>query len=257
MPTSKPLVLFTFPALLLGPLLALAPGCDGSLRSETINLDAAETVDHITVESGSGNITVYADPDTDHVEVDAAIHGSHTELRWDLDAGVLTLDHHCPWLAQCAVDWTVWIPQTDLDGELTVVGLSLDTGSGDVRVEGVTGHVSADTGSGNVDLREVHATHLQLDAGSGNLDVRGCEAESIAADTGSGNITVALTTAPVHVELDAGSGNVNLSVPHDHYRLELDTGSGNIDVDGLIDDSSADNTIIVSTGSGNIGIHGD
>ena len=244
--------------LALASLLVLGPACDDSVRTETLEFAAADAITQLDVRTGSGDVVVIAEAGRDHVDVEAEIHGDATRLRWDLDDGALTLDHRCPTtnIGSCAVDWTVWVPLTDAEGEPAQLDLVADTGSGNVRVEDLHGDVEAGTGSGDVVLHGVHASRFALDTGSGDVQVIGSAAESIGASTGSGDVRIDLHVVPRGVTLDTGSGDVHVTVPHDRYRLELHTSSGDVDIDGVIVDSSAGNVIVADTGSGDIRVDG-
>lgn len=244
--------------LCLAPLLLLAPACGGPDEIELFELEAAEQVAQLRIDSDSGDVRVVTEPGRDRVEIEAGIYGDQTSPRWVFDDGVLKLDHRCGGAAwrRCSVDWTVRLPATDGDGEPARVDLEVVIGSGNLTVKDLIGDIEANTDSGNVDIRRVRATYLQLDTGSGNVNVSDCEADSVSSDAGSGNISIGLDAIPRDVSLAAGSGNVGLTVPRARYRLDLRTKSGNVDVDGLSNDPDADNAIAINAGSGNIRVRG-
>lgn len=108
--------------------------------------------------------------------------------------------------------------------------ITADTGSGDVRLEGVNaGRVNVDTGSGDVLLENVSAERLRADTGSGEVVMRGLRAEQVIADTGSGDVEMEFAGIGGRVSLDTGSGDVRVVIPANvGVELDVDTGSGRI-----------------------------
>lgn len=106
------------------------------------------------------------------------------------------------------------------------MGLSLDTGSGDIGISGDTGGmpVTCDTGSGDIRL-----------AG---------RASAFTAETGSGSVEAKLEGALGKVRLKAGSGDLSFAGATADFGA--DTGSGSIRAAGLVGAASFD------TGSGDV-----
>lgn len=120
---------------------------------------------------------------------------------------------------------------------------SVDTKSGSIEVEGVSGELSFDTGSGSVQVR--HASgQLAVDTGSGSVDILDFSG-NVDADTGSGHIHARDVVG--QFSADTGSGSVLLSGAIDGF--EIDTGSGRVSVDSS---TPLANSSSVDTGSGSI-----
>jgi putative adhesin len=135
-------------------------------------------------------------------------------------------------------------------GSALTADLSLDTGSGSVKIDGASGRLSIDTGSGDVELRQI-AGDTSADTGSGEIVVDGIAADTLKADTGSGGLRVNHATLRSLVA-DSGSGDIRL----DDVKLETlvaDTGSGDVTVRG---DLSGATKIDVDTGSGDVELAG-
>jgi hypothetical protein len=123
--------------------------------------------------------------------------------------------------------------------------LSLDTGSGDIHVEGITGRISLDTGSGNIHGANLGGS-VYADTGSGDIAIRDLMGD-LVADTGSGNVEA----HGLQGELYADTGSGNISATGAITRFSADTGSGSVDVStsrNLLENSKAD------TGSGSVRI---
>ena len=109
-----------------------------------------------------------------------------------------------------------------MDGADAKGRVSVDTGSGDVRLNGARGDVHVDTGSGDVTLAGfTDGTDLDIDTGSGDASVEGdlSQLRRLRVDTGNGDITVVTHTAvSMELEADSGSGRVTIEVPGARVR---------------------------------------
>src|SRR6516225_10544160 len=89
----------------------------------------------------------------------------------------------------------------------------ISTGSGNVTLAGLSGPVSAGTGSGDVSGNAVSGANAAFKTGSGNISVAGLAGAQVTASSGSGDITLTFTGVPDRVHVDSGSGNVTLVLP--------------------------------------------
>jgi DUF4097 and DUF4098 domain-containing protein YvlB len=123
--------------------------------------------------------------------------------------------------------------------------LEIDTGAGDVQIDGVQGQITAHTGAGNV--RAQNATGpVSLDAGAGNVDYAGDPQGSCSLSTGAGNITLRLPAGvAARVDLSTGIGNINLG----GFNVQGSTGGRS--VQGTIG-SGAQASLTAHTGVGNV-----
>jgi hypothetical protein len=125
--------------------------------------------------------------------------------------------------------------------------LQLDTGAGNVQVDGVTGEISAHTGAGNVEVRGA-AAPVNLNTGAGNVDYDGQPGGTCTFSTGAGNISLQLPAdLNAQIELNTGIGNISLG----GFDVVGDT-SGT-DVQGTIGTGEGA-TIEANTGVGNISL---
>jgi DUF4097 and DUF4098 domain-containing protein YvlB len=125
--------------------------------------------------------------------------------------------------------------------------LDLETGAGNVRVNGVDGEIAAHTGAGNV-TAEGATGPVALDTGAGNVRYEGEPMDRCTFKTGTGNITLVLPgDVDAEVELDTGIGNIDLggfNVAGDVSRTEVEGRLG----------TGEDATIRAETGAGNINL---
>ena len=145
-------------------------------------------------------------------------------------------------------------------GNVTLAGLSgpvsAGTGSGDISGVTLSGpNVTLKTGSGNISIAGLAGAHVIASAGSGDISIAGLAGAHVIASAGSGDITLTFTKVPVHVRVDDGSGDVTLVLPPGStlYRVNATTDSGNREVT-VPTSSVSQHVITVSDGSGNISI---
>jgi DUF4097 and DUF4098 domain-containing protein YvlB len=109
--------------------------------------------------------------------------------------------------------------------------LKADSGSGSVRVHGLSGPADLHTGSGDVELQDQGAGDVHASTGSGSIRINGLNG-GFTASTGSGDIEAGgrITSAS---KIKTGSGSVRLHLGHEaRVTLDAATGSGSVRVPG-------------------------
>jgi len=87
----------------------------------------------------------------------------------------------------------------------------LDTGSGDIHVSfAKSGFVTAETGSGSIHLDNIQG-RLKAQTGSGDIKITGKPGEDWKLETGSGSIDLAVGAAPLTLDAESGSGSITTS----------------------------------------------
>jgi DUF4097 and DUF4098 domain-containing protein YvlB len=169
----------------------------------------------LKVEIGSGRVQVAAtDTTTTTVEVTGRDADQVTiEQSGDTIAviaprsRVLSIDRRYDVRVSLPTDSTLAVKVGS--AELTVTGrigdCSLKSGSGDIRLEEVSGDASVLVGSGDVTITG-RAGRLQVKSGSGNVQV--ASADDAHVITGSGNVWIGETGAATDIK--TGSGNLRL-----------------------------------------------
>ena len=135
-------------------------------------------------------------------------------------------------------------------GDNLSANLTLDTGSGNIKLDGVAGKLDVDTGSGEIELSRI-AGDTNADTGSGDVTIDDIAAETLKIDTGSGDVTVTNATLR-SFDGDTGSGGISVD-GSGIQTFRADTGSGDVTLRG---DLSAARVIDVDTGSGEVDIFG-
>jgi DUF4097 and DUF4098 domain-containing protein YvlB len=243
-----------FPVLLVFLALSVALTAFPIFAASEGHFDRTLTVTgavDLDVQTGSGEITLRTG-DSDKVEIHAKIHGS----GWgDVDQRIHEIENNPPieqsgntirighieshdWKRNISISYELIVPaQTKLrsesgSGDQKVEGLSgpadMNSGSGSLHLKNIGNEVRVRTGSGDVELETIHGS-ARASAGSGTIRAIGI-AGGLTASSGSGNVRLEQTAA----------GNVDIS-----------TGSGDVEIKGVKGGAK------VSTGSGSITAQGD
>ena len=117
----------------------------------------------------------------------------------------------------------------DGSGEVKIRGtgaVSLDDGSGDLEVSGVTGNVRIHDGSGNIVVRGVGGD-VEVDDGSGNIDADNVTGNFTIGDDGSGSVDVSGIGGTMRID-SKGSGSVSVNRVGGDFIVDH-KGSGSID----------------------------
>ena len=199
-----------------------------AVGSDTLVLDVRTGSGELTVTAGepgvvqvTGHIRGYADrwtPDAPGVVADR-VRTLEANPPIFLDGDVLRIGHldrsrH----RQVGIHYEMVVPAN--------TRVRARTGSGDVRVAGVTGPVEATTGSGRLELTAVGGD-ADVRTGSGPIVVAGFDT-ALRARTGSGRIRV--EGAPGGVwSLRTGSGGIRVDLPDDAaFEVDARTSSGDV-----------------------------
>ncbi len=222
-------------------------GAFGPATTVTEQAAFSEPISMILVDTPSGGVEVNAGGEIVEVERTLSYGNERPEVIEQVEDGVLTLSVQCQGggflIGGCGAEYVITAPAD--------VALEIDTGSGSIEVNGITGGGRLDTGSGGIDLEGVGG-ELSADTGSGSIEGSALVLTSISASTGSGGVALEFASAPDVVEVSTGSGSVEVTVPEGTYAVSLDSSSGSETIEGVVDDPAAERTITVDTGSGGI-----
>lgn len=118
----------------------------------------------------------------------------------------------------------------DIRAEHLPADSKLETGSGTIHADGVNGPAHLSTGSGDIHLALTAAGDVHAGTGSGNIEITGLNG-GLKAGTGSGWIHVNGTPAG-EWKLETGSGDVRMKIDGGKgYELDAESASGDIHVD--------------------------
>jgi hypothetical protein len=142
----------------------------------------------------------------------------------------------------------------------------LGTGSGSINATGLQNGFIVNTGSGNIYAEATGQGDVKAQTGSGSVELKGVHG-SLHAGTGSGNIKVTGTPTS-DWKLETGSGSVEFWAGNAGFTLDASTGSGSVHTDqemavqGSFDKHhivgkvhGGGPTVRIQTGSGDIRVH--
>ncbi|HUZ05030.1 MAG TPA: DUF4097 family beta strand repeat-containing protein [Acidobacteriaceae bacterium] len=118
----------------------------------------------------------------------------------------------------------------DITASDMVTDSKLETGSGSIHANNASGTLKLNTGSGDIELKDSSISDLNAQTGSGSMQLDGVQGH-LRAGTGSGDITVKGTPS-ADWYLETGSGNIDLTIPSSSkITLDAKGGSGSIHSD--------------------------
>jgi DUF4097 and DUF4098 domain-containing protein YvlB len=225
-------------------------GCGLALSRFSDDHTAPGTVSELRLDGGSGDLTVRSGTG-DSVQIHRLIRysGNRPGATDHVDGSSLVLNTRCG--RNCSVNYTITTPKpvkvtgNSGSGELDlrdVTSVSVQVGSGDVVVNRASGEVLARTGSGEMTLTDVHGD-VAVRTGSGDIRMTGIDGK-VNAETSSGEIRGSgLRGAPTNVR--SGSGDVTLAVTT-AQDVSASTASGEI----RLKLPTGSYRFVVTTGSG-------
>ena len=137
-------------------------------------------------------------------------------------------------------------------GNATLRGITgavrVETGSGDLRGDGITGDVTAKVGSGNAILSGVTGLVTVVNS-SGDIRAEKVDGD-VDAEASSGNVVVELAKQH-NVKATSSSGDVTVTVPTGGYRVVAESNSGDKKV-GVQNDASSRFELNLTAKSGDL-----
>lgn len=192
-----------------------------NIQNRQLQLNA-NNLQQLVAETEAGDLHIIGEKGREQIEVEARINFDNIDqleltLEAKGNAAVLVARNKeqvsFGYVDNASIDLVVRVPER--------FALKLEDGSGDTRVEGLTGD-------------------LLIADGSGNLQVSG--GRQVTIEDGSGNLSLAQTTS--NVSIDDGSGDIRIS--QIGGTLTLTDGSGDVEI------NQVQGTVTIEDGSGDI-----
>lgn len=110
--------------------------------------------------------------------------------------------------------------------------LAIDTGTGELRLEGLPDLTSLRLGSGTGELRLTQCSggDVRIESGTGDVHIEGLKAGKLQIDTGTGSAQLAACTLSA-IKISTGTGDVTLS-DCNSGRTDVESGTGNVVLEG-------------------------
>lgn len=226
-------------SLLSGCVIYVGNGHAGDLQHEERKLTLnGSDLKQLQADTGAGTLEIIGEAGRSEVEMVANIYyynaddirlslvrsGSSAVLEAGFDKSFY--NGNSPY-----IDVLIKVPQH--------FGLTLDDGSGDTDIRGLTGDLQVEDGSG--DLRINGGANVKVEDGSGDLFITQVKGK-LSVDDGSGQLEIRTVSGDVSIE--DGSGDIIVSAVGG--IVTIDDGSGDINVDG------AGGLTILDSGSGGL-----
>jgi DUF4097 and DUF4098 domain-containing protein YvlB len=195
--------------------------------SGAVNFDLTTGSGSVTVKTGGGNQVVIhgrvTSSDWWGGESDSAVKSVQSNPPIEQNGSSIRVGYNLPEDAKrhVAISYEVTVPPD--------TSLAVNTGSGEISVDGVRASSKLHTGSGSIRAHDL-GRDSRMETGSGSI-----HADSVAApmyaSTGSGSIQADLTGSG-DVDVHTGSGSIDVRGLNGGMRAR--TGSGHISVDGNV-----------------------
>jgi hypothetical protein len=185
-----------------------------------------QAISTLVVDGGAGNVTVTGGARTT-VEVTEHLYYSRQlpDSTRTISGGTLTAGYSCPIQVTCLVSYDVAVPGA--------VAVRATTRAGAIRIDDVSGAVTAS-------------------AGAGNIHAAGIASGSASFTTLAGAITASFTAAPSSVKATSHAGRVTIAVPANvSYNVTAQTYVGSATISVPRDDHSS-RTVTARTDVGDV-----
>jgi DUF4097 and DUF4098 domain-containing protein YvlB len=191
------------------------------------NLDLTTGSGEVTIRTGGANqVSVKArvtSSDWWGGSPEAAVHSVEANPPIEQSGSSIRIGYNIPEDAKhhVAISYEITLPPDTT--------LNVNTGSGEISVEGVRASAKLHTGSGDIRANDL-GPNSRMETGSGSIRAASVAAP-VTASTGSGSIQADLTGGG-DVDVHTGSGGVEVRGVNGGLRAR--TGSGHINVDGNV-----------------------
>lgn len=225
-------------------------------------------LESLQVKNSSGNVKVSVSGDgSAYVSAKKLIFDKSCRLKMNRAGKVLVVEVEkdgWPNGETCRVDFEIKVPRS--------VALNINSGSGDLNVDGTNGPIIFDLGSGDVVVKaEAEKLHgnsgsgsikasgtfgdIEVETGSGSIDANGLTGKA-NLKTGSGDLNIKYKSASnkSYLYIETGSGDAAVYLPAEtKVKTDLKSGSGRVHNE-LGESASASFTVSMKAGSGNLKI---
>ncbi|HUA40121.1 MAG TPA: DUF4097 family beta strand repeat-containing protein [Streptosporangiaceae bacterium] len=162
-----------------------------------------------------------------------------------VSAGTLTLDTSCPALETCTVSYNIAVPQATI--------VRIHDGAGTIRLDGLSGPVTASTNAGDIDLSSVSGP-IEATDHAGSVLGRDLSAVHATLHVSAGKIDATFSAAPAAITASADVGSIALHVPGNlSYDVAASASVGSVRVGVIVNRKSA-HTITATDQTGSITI---
>ncbi len=167
--------------------------------------------------------------------------GGEAKADWEVNGDTLKLRIHCSGISTtCSAKHKVEVPAG--------IAVTVESGNGPVRAEGVSAALHVTTRSGPVTVTDA-AGPLDISTTNGAVKATGITSTQVRTETSNGPVHLALTRVPDRVDATTSNGSVDIELPRSPYKVDVKTTNGSQSVDVPRDDA-AKHVVSVHTSNG-------
>lgn len=195
-------------ALTGGVAVSTLGGCyvdAGALQHRTYSYSVSGQMKALAVHAHVGGVHITG-ADSGKVVVTEHLTFRHTAPRTthQVTAGTLTIDSHCPALETCSVGYDITVPRA--------MTIRVDDNVGTIRLESLSGQVTAHTNAGNIDLGQVSGP-VEVTSRAGSILGQNVSSAYATLRLSAGRIEVTFSAPPATLTATATVGPVSLRLP--------------------------------------------
>jgi DUF4097 and DUF4098 domain-containing protein YvlB len=232
--------------VLFGTLSVIAFGL---VKTEHETHTFTTPVREVQVSSDTGDLRITSSASATGVVVNTRVSSAfaHPDHGAAVSNGVLEVTGSCPSVVifdRCSVDFTLVVPPG------TVV--TARTGTGDVRVQGVTAPVTARSSTGDVTAAGLRGP-ADLSTNTGDVDGVDLSGADVKADSDTGDVHLVFATAPTTVSATTDTGDVKVRVPDDgtSYHVTSHVNTGDEKISAPVN-SNSPRTVVLRSSTGDV-----
>lgn len=234
--------------------LIIAVAATANRSDASREVEFSESFDAVSVDVGVADVVVEYD-DVSEATVAFRQNDARRSYQFDAELDGSTLEVRVvdrwsgfwlPFGNQSAPVVTITLPES-----LEELDIEVESGVGDVRLEGAFGEV--DLGSGVGDLRlEGSADVADIESSVGDITARDFSVSGdLTVSSSTGDVTLALDEVPASLTVTSKVGDQTISLPKGDYRVETETGVGDLNL-AIDNDSDADTLLRFESSVGDI-----
>ena len=177
----------------------------GALQQRTHSYSVSGHVHAVVVHAHVGGVHITG-TDSGQIVVTEHLTFRHNAPRTihQAAAGILTMDSHCPALETCSVGYDITVPRA-----MTV---RVDDNVGTVRLESLSGPVTAHTDAGDIDLGHVSGP-IEVTSHAGSILGQNVSSGYVTLSLSAGRIEVTFSAPPATATATVTAGSVSLRLP--------------------------------------------
>jgi hypothetical protein len=237
-------------SVLAGGLAASAlAGCYvsvGALQHRTRSYSVAGQVRTVVVNDQVGGIQVTGGSSgTDSVTEHISFKHTAPVSTHRATAGTLVLDSNCPALETCSIGYDITVPRA--------ITIRVDDSVGTIRLDSLSGQVTAHTNAGDIDLGSVSGP-VEASGHVGSILGQDVSSADATLRLSAGQIDVTFAAVPASITATVTVGSVTLSVPGGvPYAVNATASVGSIQV-RVTRSPASPHVITASTRTGSVTI---